>query len=258
MTTRRTFLGGALAGAVALATARRPARAGSPAIAALAFDAFTVFDPRPLGALAERLVPGRGAALVGTWRTRQFEYSWLRTTMQRYADFWTITEDALVYAAEAEHLVLTPAQHTQLMHAHLALPPYPDARPALTELRQAGLRLALLTNLSPRMLDALLDHAGLTEIFETRSSTDAVQSYKPDPRAYQLGVDALRLDRAQIGFVASAGWDAAGARAFGYPTLWINRPGLPMEEVGARPDAIGTTLRDAVAFVRARERPTTG
>lgn len=252
MTTRRTFLGAVLVATGALAASRPPAQARPRPIVALALDAFTVFDPRPLTALAERIAPGRGTALVATWRMRQFEYSWLRTVMHRYADFWTITGEALVYAAQAERVELAAAQRKRLMDAHLALPAYPDAGPALATLRQAGVRLALLTNLSPRMLDALLAHAGLTDVFEMRLSTEAVQCYKPEPRAYQLGLDALRLDREEIGFVASAGWDAAGARAFGYPTLWINRPGLPLEQVGARPDAIGTSLHETMVFARAR------
>ena len=104
---------------------------------------------------------------------------------------------------------------------------------------------------SPLMLAALIDHAGLRGLFEHELSTDAVRTYKPDPRAYRLAIDAFGLRAGQIGFVASAGWDAAGARAYGYPTFWINRPGQPIEQLGARPDAVGRSLADLAGFLRA-------
>ncbi|MBL8528391.1 MAG: HAD-IA family hydrolase, partial [Burkholderiales bacterium] len=103
-------------------------------------------------------------------------------------------------------------------------------------------------NFTPKMLDAAVRSAGLEGVFEDHLSTDRVRSYKPDPRAYQLGVDAFGLRREEIAFVASAGWDAAGAKWFGYPTIWINRMHLPAEALGVAPDATGSTLDDLVAF----------
>jgi 2-haloacid dehalogenase len=89
-------------------------------------------------------------------------------------------------------------------------------------------------------------------VFEHVLSTDQVQTYKPAPRAYQLGVDALGLEREQILFAAFAGWDASGAKRFGYPTFWVNRLDAVPEQLGATPpDGIGPTLVDLVAFVEA-------
>lgn len=248
--TRRNFLGSLLGASMTLTAHSRRTSAATRSIRALALDGFTTFDPRPLRALAERLFPGRGGELASAWRTRQFEYSWLRVAMHRYTDFWTVTEEALIYAAQASRLELSAVQRSALMDAVLRLPAYPDARPALAALRDAGLRVAFLTNLSPRMLDALIDHAGLRSLVDLGLSTDAVRSYKPDPRTYQLGVDALGLDREEIAFVASSGWDAAGARAFGYPTLWVNRVGQPPEQLGVSADAVGESLNDLTSFVR--------
>jgi len=138
------------------------------------------------------------------------------------------------------------------MDGYLQLTAYPDVKPALAALKEAGVRLAFLTNLTPRMLDAAIDSGGLHGLFEHRLSTDAIKSYKPDPRAYQLGVAAFGLANNQIGFVAAGGWDAAGAKSFGYPTFWVNRSGQPVEELGVRPDGIGSDLNDLVSFVRSR------
>ena len=250
---RRALLaraGGAAAGALlspwtAPAAPRRPLRA-------VAFDAFPILDPRPVFGLAEALFPGKGNALSDAWRTRQFEYQWLRVLTGRYADFWRTTEDALVFAAELLKLELTPAGRTQLMNAYLELGAWPDVTPALKTLRENGLRLAFLSNMTEKLLEAGMKNAGLQNAFDEVLSTDRIRSYKPDPRAYRMGADALRLAREEILFVAFAGWDAAGAKAFGYPTFWVNRLGLPQEELGLSPDASGHDLTDLVSYVGAR------
>jgi 2-haloacid dehalogenase len=251
--TRRTFLGELTAAALTTVAAPATAKTGrSRGIRALAFDGFTAFDPRPIAGLTERLFPGKGRELFATWRTRQFEYTWLRIVTHRYADFWTVTEEALVFAANAAGVELGDEPRRRLMDGYLQLTAYPDVKPALAALKEAGVRLAFLTNLTPRMLDAAIDSGGLHGLFEHRLSTDAIKSFKPDPRAYQLGVAAFGLANNQIGFVAAGGWDAAGAKSFGYPTFWVNRSGQPVEELGVRPDGIGSDLNDLVSFVRSR------
>lgn len=218
-------------------------------IKAIAFDAFPVFDPRSVFALAEEIFPGRGADLSNEWRTRQFEYTWLRVASKRYADFWQVTQDALVFAAKKVNLELTPQQRDRLMNAYLDLKPWPDVLPALDALKKSGLRLALLSNFSPVMLNACIKSAGLDGMFEQVLSTDQAKTYKPDPFAYQLGADSLKLKRMEILFVAFAGWDAAGAKAFGYPTFWVNRLRQPMEELHETPDGEGNNLSNLVKFI---------
>lgn len=241
--TRRRFVAGAT-GALA-GVAWRPA-----SIKAIAFDAFAIFDPRSVFALADAMYPGAG--LSDEWRTRQFEYTWLRVAARRYADFWHVTEDALVFAANRLKLTLSPGSRTTLMNEFLSLSVWPDAMPALESIKRSGVRLALLSNFTPRMLAANIANAGLHGIFEHVLSTDQVKSYKPDPRAYQIGMDALKTRRGEVLFAAFAGWDAAGAKLFGYPTFWVNRQKLPGEEMGASPDGSGETLEDLVEFLMRR------
>jgi 2-haloacid dehalogenase len=121
--------------------------------------------------------------------------------------------------------------------------------PVLHALKKLGFRLAFLTNLTPRMLAANIGNAGLDGLFEQVLSTDRVKTYKPAPRGYRLGTDTLRLRREEILFVAFAGWDAAGAKLFGYPTFWVNRLKLPPEELGAVPDGSGNSLSDLLQFL---------
>jgi 2-haloacid dehalogenase len=248
---RRAFLNlGAGSVATGLLVTTPLAHAGTKsAIKAIAFDAFTTFDPQPIVALAEKLFPNKGTALGNSWRTRQFEYTWLRSVSQRYADFWKVTEDALVFAAHMLQLDLSADKRAQLMAAYLDLKAYPDVRPALESLKQAGIRLAFLSNMTPTMLEAATKNSGFGGLFEFTLSTDKVRTYKPDPRAYQMGMEAFGLQRQEILFAAFGGWDAAGAKWFGYPTFWVNRLHLPVEELDAAPDAMGDSLTDLAHFV---------
>jgi len=250
---RREFLSLTASVTAGLLVSNPIARAATrPTIKAIAFDGFTTFDPRPVFALAEELFPGKGADLSNAWRIRQFDYAWLRTLSQQYVDFWQITEDALVFAAKMLKLELSPEKCRQLMHAYLEIHAWPDALPALRSLKDAGIRMAFLSNFTTAMLDAAIKNSGLEGIFEPHLSTDRVGAYKPDPRAYQMGIDAFGLQRDEIVFAAFGGWDAAGAKTFGYPTFWVNRMNLPVEELGVAPDAIGGNLIDLVGFVRLR------
>lgn len=221
-------------------------------INAIAFDAFPIFDPRPIFALAEQMFPGKGAELSNVWRTRQFEYQWLRALSGQYVDFWQVTEDSLKFAAELLKLDLTPDKQKRLMDAYLELMAWPEVRAALATLKASGIRLALLSNATPTILDSSIRNAELKGVFEHVLSTDRLKTYKPDPRAYQLAVDAFGLPREEILFVAFAGWDAAGAKSFGYPTFWVNRLDFPAEHLGVLPDGTGKNMDDLVGFVKAR------
>lgn len=252
---RRAFLrlAGAAGGILAAAHGRLTA-AGSSELKALAIDGLAIFDARPIFALGEQLFPGRGAELGSAWRTRQFEYTWLRTLMGRYVDFRQITEEALVYAGNQLKLDLTAEKRQQLMRGFTTIRAWPDVLPALERLRAEGIRLALLSNFTQAMLDSASINSGLAHLLEPHLSTDRVKAYKPDPRAYQMAEAAFGLPREQIGFVAFGGWDAAGAKSFGYPTFWVNRSMQPAEELGVAADAAGTTLADLPRFVLSRRR----
>jgi 2-haloacid dehalogenase len=251
---RREFLGftaAAIAAGMSASATSAHAATGSK-IQAIAFDAFPILDPRPVFALAEQLFPGKGAELSSAWRTRQFEYQWLRALSGQYADFWQATEDALVFAADSLKLDLTPDKQKELMASYLALKAWPEVPPALASLKSAGLRLAFLSNATPQILDAGIASSGLQGAFELVLSTDRIKTYKPDPHAYQMAIDAFGLGKEEILFVAFAGWDAAGAKSFGYPTFWVNRLNLPVERLGVVPDGIGKDLNDLVRFVNAK------
>jgi 2-haloacid dehalogenase len=240
---RRQFIGAATA-TFAGATAEGGPTA-APMIKAVAFDAFAIFNPRPVFRLAEELFPSRGEELSNQWRTRQFEYTWLRNSMRLYTDFWHVTEDALRYAAQQSKLELTAEKSSQLMSAYLRMKPWIDVVAVLEALRKRGLRLALLANLTPTMMRSCVTASGLQTMFEFQLSTDSVRAFKPDPVTYAMGIEAFHLEKHEILFVAFGGWDAVGARAFGYPTYWVNREARPAEQLGITADA---TYRDLASL----------
>jgi len=160
----------------------------------------------------------------------------------------TVTSEALVFAARLAKLDLSKEKRDQLMNGFVEMKAYPDVQPALQALSAAGIRLGFLSNLTEAMMEANIKSAGLEGRFEQLLSTDRVQAYKLDPRAYQMGIDAFRLPKQEILFAAFGGWDAAGAKGFGYETYWANRLNLPVEELGVEPDAIGGGAAELAKF----------
>jgi 2-haloacid dehalogenase len=216
---------------------------------AVAFDYFVLFNPDSVGDDVEQMFPGKGREFTNLWRTRQFEYTWLRSITHRYVDFSVVTEDALEYTANAMNLALSDEARRRLLNSYFHLRPWPDTVNALRRLRESGTKVITIANFSPGMLQANAEHAGFTELFDVLLSTDANRTYKPDPHAYQLGVTWLHVPKREVVFAAFGGWDAAGAKSFGYPTVWVNRFNQPAEELGVRPDATVTDLNGLLDFV---------
>ena len=270
-TGRRAFVGAlgaaAAAGALPAASAASPA-AGAPTpaepglasppaasrrqaevvegIEAFAFDAYgTLFDVFSVTALCDELFPGNGDALAQRWRAKQLQYSLLRSLMGRHRDFWLVTEDALVYAARSLDLDLTAARRTRLMDAYLTLEAFPDVRPGLEALRARGVRLAILSNGEPRMLEAAARSAGIDTLLDTIISVEEIKIFKVSPRVYNLGPERLEVDRSALGFVSSNAWDIAGAASAGLTTFWIQRSAAePPDELGFAADRVVSAITD--------------
>ena len=215
----------------------------APPVRALVFDAYgTLFDPFAVKTRAEELFPGNGAALSQLWRAKQLEYSWLRTLMGRYENFWKITEDALLFACHALKLSCDDSQCKQLMQVYLTLPAFPEAKPALEKL--SHLPLSILSNGTREMLTPLVAANGMAHLFNSIFSVDSVQMYKPRPEVYQHAAASLGIPKEAIGFVSSNYWDIAGATSFGFRTFWLNRSAVAADELGITPTAICTNLAE--------------
>lgn len=208
-------------------------------IEAFVFDAYgTLFDVRSVFATAEAVFPGHGDEITRLWRVKQLEYSWLRSLMGRYRDFWQLTGDGLRYTCKFLGLEASEGQLNQILQAYFHLEVYADVPPALEELARRGRKRAILSNGSPAMLAAVVQNSGLDKLLDEVLSVDEVQCFKPDPAVYALAPARLRIPKEKIGFVSSNGWDVAGAKSFGFKTFWINRTGAPVEELDLLPDQI--------------------
>jgi 2-haloacid dehalogenase len=202
---------------------------------AIIFDAYgTLFDVHSVIRNSGVGIQGDLEALSELWRRKQLEYTWLRSLMDRYEDFWHITEAALRTAVRQLSIKVTDSQFESLMQAYLAPAAFPEVLAASEGLN--GLPLAILSNGSPAMLDAAVRSNSLELYFAEIISVDRVKTYKPSRRVYALGSEALNLPAAKILFVSSNLWDAAGAKAFGYAVCWCNRSGAEREDWGFAPD----------------------
>jgi len=223
-------------------------------IRALVFDAYgTLYDTQSMLAKAEALCPGKGELIAQLWRLKQLEYTWLRALLQEYADFREVTRAALEFALKAAVVEPSDAIRAPLLDNYLHLDPYPEAREALAAL--AGRRLAILSNGSPDMLDALVRNSRLERCFEAVISVDTARTYKPHPSCYALVEQVLGIRNDEVLFVSSNGFDAAGAKAFGFNVAWIRRGGAGAdtvygmlrgraEELGHAPDHVVSSLTD--------------
>lgn len=216
---------------------------------AVAFDYFVIFDPNSILPAVEEVAPGRALEFTRAWRSKQFEYGFLRAITGQHADFFEVTGDALDYTAAALHVRLDREARDRLLNAYLSLKPWPDARRALERLKAAGVRIITIANFSPMMLRANADHAGITTHFDQLLSTARNGTYKPSPDAYALGMHELGMKKEEIVFAAFGGWDAYGAKNFGYPTYWVNRFNLPLERLGTPPDGTSSDMTGLLQFV---------
>jgi 2-haloacid dehalogenase len=220
---------------------------------AVLFDAYgTLFDVYSVGLLAEQLFPGFGERIAQIWRDKQIDYTRLVSMSDpggaRYRPFWELTRAGLRFAALRLGLTLTPEAEAQLMNQYRHLSAFPENRELLLALKARGVRAGILSNGDPEMLAVAVRSAGLGELLDPVLSVHGIRRFKTDPAAYALGPQALGLPARDILFVSSNGWDAIGATWFGYTTLWVNRAGLPLEQLDTEPTRSGSSLRDVLSF----------
>jgi 2-haloacid dehalogenase len=220
-------------------------------IRACVFDAYgTIFDLASAVARCPDVPEPKRAALAALWRDKQLQYTWLRTLQNRYADFWQVTGEALDFALETLALA-SPSLHQRLMELYLTLEAYPEAPATLRALRAAGFSTAILSNGSPRMLEAAVAAAGLGDLFDAVLSADAVKAFKTHPSVYEYGLRQLGLRAQEVSFQSSNGWDAFAASAFGMRVVWCNRNNQSRERLPGNPDFEIRTLAELPPLLEA-------
>ncbi len=213
-----------------------------PNIKACVFDAYgTLFDVHSaVGKYSERL-GDISDQVSNIWRTKQLEYTWLRSLMKTHADFWQVTGDALDYALDVFN-ISDKQLRNDLINAYLELECYPEVPDTLVKLKDSGQQIAILSNGSPAMLEAVVKSSGLQDVVRIILSVEMVGIFKPDPSVYQLAVDRIGVTAEEIVFMSSNAWDAVGATAFGLRVAWINRFAQRPERLPFQPDVEIKTL----------------
>jgi 2-haloacid dehalogenase len=191
-------------------------------IKAIVFDAYgTLYDIQSVAAVTEEAFPGYGEIITQVWRIKQLEYTWLRSLMRRYRDFSAVTRDSLAYTLRCLGLTYDDVTFESIMEKYLHLDLYPDALTSLAALKDR--KLAILSNGSPDMLNALVRNTGLDRVLDATISVDANKTFKPSPEAYTLIESTLNIAPADVLFISSNPWDACGAKSFGLNVAWIER-----------------------------------
>lgn len=210
-------------------------------IKSVVLDAYgTLFDVFSVSQKCEIEYPGKGIEISQIWRQKQLEYSWLRTLMNQYKQFWDITEDALCYALKSLELPFDEEKIRKLMNMYNNLEVYSDVIEALQKLD--SVKKVILTNGNANMFDRLLINTGVNQYIDGFLTADTIELYKPRPEVYQLAVDYLKNNKNEIIFISSNAWDIAGAKSFGFTTGWINRGQKRYEQLGAEPNFTGSSL----------------
>jgi 2-haloacid dehalogenase len=218
-------------------------------IRACVFDAYgTLFDFNSAARQAQDALGPAWQQLSEVWRTKQLQYTWLRSLMRRHLDFWKVTGDALDFAMSTMGID-DPTLRERLMGLYLQLDAYPEVDGVLRGLKESGRRCAILSNGTPAMLAAAVSNAGIAERLDAVLSVEDVGVFKPDPRVYQLAIDRLGLPAREICFVSSNAWDAFAAKAFGMRVVWCNRFGQAPERIPELPDAQVTRLSELPALL---------
>ncbi|NIW86649.1 MAG: haloacid dehalogenase type II [Gammaproteobacteria bacterium] len=218
-------------------------------IKACVFDAYgTLFDVHSAVAHHRPRLGDAADKVSELWRTKQLQYTWLRSLMGRYVDFWQVTGDGLDYAFDACG-VDDPALRADLMEAYRALDAYPEVPDVLRTLKEHGMTTAILSNGSPEMLQSATESAGIGGLLDAVLSVDELRIYKPHPSVYELAVERLGVEAPGISFQSSNAWDAAAAAAVGFRVAWVNRFGQVRERIPAEPHAELRTLSELPALV---------
>jgi 2-haloacid dehalogenase len=221
-------------------------------VKALAFDAYgTLFDVFSVTALCETLFPGKGNQLAQTWRAKQLQYSLMRSLMGRHRDFWGLTDDGLVWASKNLQLDLTADKKKQLMDAYLSLAAFPDVKPGLEALKAQGVKLAILSNGEPKMLEAAAKSAGIRDLLDEVISVEEVKIFKVSPRVYWLGPERMKTTNPELGFISANSWDINGAASAGLNTFWIQRTTAEVpEELGFKAGAVVKAITELGPLLR--------
>ena len=212
------------------------------------FDAYgTLFDIHSAASRHQSRLGEKAQVVSALWRTKQLEYTWLRSLMKRYVDFWQVTQDALDYALDY-HEIVDENLRRDLLNAYHKLACYPEVPETLRNLKELGLGTAILSNGEPKMLESGVSSNHLEDVLDSVFSVDTIGIFKPAPQVYQMAVDQLESTLEEILFFSSNAWDVSGAATFGFQAVWVNRFGQALERLPGTPVLEIKTLDEVLQY----------
>ena len=189
---------------------------------AVVFDAYgTLFDVNSAAEKCKDKIGAKWETFANFWRTTQLEYTWLRSLMKKHKNFWDITEDSLDKSMKVFNI--DKKMKNDLLSLYKVLSPYPEVKGVLKDLKNKKLKLSILSNGTPDLLNELVESNKLDNLFDDLFSIEEVKIYKPDPSVYELPIKKYKIKSDEVTFLSANTWDVSGGGHFGYNSIWVNR-----------------------------------
>ena len=191
-------------------------------VKAIIFDAYgTLFDVNSAAKKCKDKIGDKWEGFANHWRTTQLEYTWLRSLMNRHKDFWQITEDSLDKSMKTFNI--DPSMKDELLNLYKVLSPFKEVPEVLKTLKEKKLKLAILSNGTPALLNELVKNNNLDNVFDDLFSIEQVGIYKPNFKVYDMPIQKYNIEKNEIVFLSANTWDVSGGGNYGYNAIWVNR-----------------------------------
>ena len=206
-------------------------------IKAIIFDAYgTLFDVNSAAEKCKDKIGDKWEPFANFWRNTQLEYTWLRSLMKRHKNFWQITEDSLDKSIKAFNI--DPNMKDELLNLYKVLSPYKEVPKTLKTLKEKNLKLAILSNGTPPLLNELVKSNKLDNLFDDLFSIEEVRIYKPDSKVYDLPIKKYKIEKNEVAFLSANTWDVSGGGNYGYQSIWVNRNNNIFDNLDYKPDFV--------------------
>ena len=218
-------------------------------VKAVIFDAYgTLFDVNSAAEKCKNQIGDKWEGFANYWRTTQLEYTWLRSLMKRHKDFWKITEDSLDKSMKVFNI--NPSMREELLLLYKKLSTFPEVNDTLKQLKNKNLKLAILSNGSPELLNELVDSNNLKEIFDDLFSIEEVKIYKPDSKVYDIPIKKYHIQKNEVAFLSANTWDVSGGGNYGFNSIWVNRNNNIFDNLDYKPNLEIKNLLDLLPNIK--------
>tara|TARA_B100000214_G_scaffold71868_1_gene48100 strand:+ start:94 stop:756 length:663 start_codon:yes stop_codon:yes gene_type:complete len=217
-------------------------------VKAIIFDAYgTLFDVNSAAEKCKEKIGDKWEGFSNYWRITQLEYTWLRSLMKRHKDFWKITEDSLDKSMKAYKI--DSSMKNELLYLYKILSPFNEVPEVLKTLKKKNLKLAILSNGTPSLLNQLVESNNLENIFSDIFSIEEVGIYKPDSKVYDIPIKKYQIKKEEVVFLSSNTWDVSGGGNYGYKSIWVNRNNNIFDNLDYKPKNEIKNLTELLAII---------